>query len=188
MREERERLLIANPEFARDRLKRIAYEKLLPQEFIENYADYFTILFDGRPTLLSPDWYDDDWYLMENKKFYDRMVEQGLWKKDYKNFDKVPTRDEFKLYQTYLALPHGRPRYDYRAAHPELDKWLVHAGKVTRSVPESERRRAAGRWAVWAEEFADYLRDVEETYEQRRKKSIADLDALRRRLDELTKK
>ncbi len=180
-------MLIANPDFARDRLRRIAHEKLLPQQFVDNYADYFTILFEGKPTLLSPDWYEDDWYLMENKGFYDQMVKQGLWKSDYKNFDKVPSRGVFELYQTYIALPQGRPRYDYRAAHSDLDAWLVGSGKVTRSIPESERRAGIGRWAVWAEEHSAYLRDVEETYEKRKEKSIQDLEDLKKRLEELMK-
>ena len=183
----RDRYLTANPEFATDRLRWQAHGKLVPQNYIDSYADYYTILFKGKPTLLSNEWYEDDWYLMENKGFYDKMVQMGLWKPDYKDFDKVPTREAFKLYQTYLALPLGNPRYDYRAAKPELDTWLVLAGKVSRSIPERNRQASIGRWGVWAEQYSEYLREVEELYEQRKTKSIQDLEALRRRLDELTK-
>ncbi len=184
---DRENYLITRPDFAMDKWRRDAHYKLIPQEYVDNYADYQKILFDGKPTLLSPEWYEDDWYLMENPQFYSKMVEMGLWKPDYKDFSKVPSKDVFKLYQTYLALPYGSPRKAYRGVHPDLDAWLVLSGKVSKSIPELERAAEIGRWGVWAEQFSEYLRQVEELYEQRKTKSIQDLADLQRRLDELKK-
>jgi len=185
MAEARRRMLIAYPEFAIDRLRRIAHGRLIPNQHVEAYAEYYTLLFDGKPAFVET-WYDDDWFLMEHKDFYNTMVSMELWKP--KDFSKIPTREVFKLWQVYLTLPRGSPRIGYRAANKELDDWLFLTGKVSQTIPEKERQKEIGKWGVWAEKYREYLTKIEEVAVKREKQAIQETERLKKRLEELMKK
>jgi len=118
----RESLLAANPEYARDRRRRDAYDMKLQESLVETYVDWY-IDYSQKPEGLEGDWYEDDWFLMENMDFYNAMVAAGAWQE--KDFSKVPTRPVFELYKTYQGLPRGKARDDFRAQHLDLDAWLV---------------------------------------------------------------
>ena len=68
--------------------------------------------------------YDREWYLRENKEFY-QDVWLGILGNQKIDFDRIPTREVFDLYQVYLSLPLGSARMGYRIENPELDAWLV---------------------------------------------------------------
>jgi len=92
-----------------------AYDNGFPENLIDAYVEWYST--DRKD-------YEDDWWLMEHKEFYDTMYDLKIWTEP-RDFSKVPTREVYALYQTYQGLPSGNPRYDFRAKHPDLDAWLV---------------------------------------------------------------
>jgi len=92
-----------------------AYDNGFSENLIDDYVEWYSTERKD---------YEDDWWLMEHKEFYDTMYKLELWT-EKRDFSKVPTREVYALYQTYLGLPSGNPRYDFRAKHPDLDAWLV---------------------------------------------------------------
>jgi len=113
--EARADFLAAHTEFRDDRNRMKAMDAEFPETLIEDWVGWYAESRSG---------YEDDWWLMEHKEFYDTMLELGIWTEP-RDFSKVPTREVWNLYQTYLGLPTGTPRYDFRAKHPDLDAWLV---------------------------------------------------------------
>jgi len=112
--------------------KKDAYQIDFPEKQIDTYIDWYMTLRSG---------YEDDWYLMEHKEFYEAMVDKGIWQE--RDFSKIPSRDVFALYQVYQSLPLGSARIGYRIENPELDAWLVLAkgykpatGKITEGEKE----------------------------------------------------
>ena len=92
-----------------------AYDVGFPENLIDDYVEWNST--DRKD-------YEDDWWLMEHKEFYKAMYDLDIWT-EYRDFSKVPTREVYNLYKTYLGLPTGTPRYDFRAKHLDLDDWLV---------------------------------------------------------------
>jgi hypothetical protein len=111
----REIILGRNPEFALDRQRREAYGKFVPEDQVDTYAKWYTTDF--------PAGYEDDWFLMENKSFYDYMIKMEYW--EPRDFSKVPTREVGALYEKYKLAAEGSARMEFRLANPALDKWLV---------------------------------------------------------------
>lgn len=72
---------------------------------------------------------------MEHEDFCEAMFNTTppVWTARW-GFSKVPTRDVDRLYTQYLALPEGTARLVFRQQHPELDDWVVLAGKVTKPI------------------------------------------------------
>jgi len=101
-----------------------ALEKNIPDNLVTTYVDYYGIR-KKEGVDYSAGWYEDDWFLIENKDFYDTMVDMGLWQE--RDFTKIPTREVFNLYQTYYTKHEGQERITFRIQHPELDAWLVYA-------------------------------------------------------------
>lgn len=138
----REELLTNNPEYAKDRYRRNAYETDgFPENLIETYATYYT-----SPALKKPvdwrydEWYEDDWFKMENPEFYKAMVDLGKWTE--KDFLKVPTRLVWGLYEMYLTLDKGEARLAFRRQNPTLDAWLVLAkGFKPVKPPKPKKKR-----------------------------------------------
>jgi len=132
---ERERILKRNPEFAKARREREGYyqfrsitgDKL--HDLVQDYANYY-LIEKKEGVDYSAGWYEDDWFLMEHSEFYNTMYELEIWAEP-RDFSKVPTREVYALYQSYLALPVGYARTTFRAEHPELDDWLVLAKGYT---------------------------------------------------------
>lgn len=107
--------LASNPEYARARRIRDAYENDFPEAQVENYADYYSLPTAG---------YDQEWFLIEHPDFYTAALEELGWKP--KDFSKIPTRQVWSLYQQYDALPTaGKDRLQFRYNNPTLDKWLI---------------------------------------------------------------
>ncbi|MBW2559392.1 MAG: hypothetical protein JRE40_00910 [Deltaproteobacteria bacterium] len=137
--EARGQYLIDNPEYAKARRLRDAYVNEIPEQYIDTYVDYWSV-----PGKESDTWYEehssepfygDDWWMMEHEDYYKDIYITLLGHKE-KDFSKVPTKAVFNLYKSYKELPQGSPRTDYRAEHPELDEWLLLAGKVSKLVGE----------------------------------------------------
>jgi len=118
-REAREKLLAGNLEYAKDRRRRDAYDIDFPETLIPTYVDwYMTKRAD----------YEDDWFLMENKEFYNKMVEMGNWQP--RDFSKVPTRHWWGTYNDdYLKRDKGKDRYEFRGQNPWFDAEGVSLGK-----------------------------------------------------------
>jgi len=105
-----------------------ALEMNLPENLVTTYVDYYGIR-KKEGVDYSAGWYEDDWYLLEHKDFYQTMLSLGLWQS--RDFSKVPTREVYSLYQTYLTKDTGTPRLDFRGQHLDLDNWLVLAKGYT---------------------------------------------------------
>jgi len=104
IREDRAKLL-ANREFADDRLRINAYSDFFPEEYVENYVEYYNIPDKG---------YANERYLKEHPDFYKVIKETLGWTEDIK-FDKIPTeRFENAFNNYYDVLPKGKAREDYR--------------------------------------------------------------------------
>ncbi len=126
--------------FGVQEIRRDAYGKFVPENHIESYVGYYSILAAGKPDDWdnSLGWYEDDWFFMEHMDFY-KEVYLGLLKRERKDFRNVPTREVFRFYQVYISLPKGDMRTNYRIDHPELDEWLVLAKGYT---PVADREKA----------------------------------------------
>jgi len=126
--EARDAYLEANLGYHIGRRRRDALNMGFPQEQMNSYIYWYT-----NPSIVRPDnweeksktdlWYEDDWYLMKNKEFYNTMVNMGVWGK--KDFSKVPTEKVFLKYRDYLDLPVGSQRNILRWENLDLDAWLV---------------------------------------------------------------
>ena len=135
-------------EFGLAELERTAYGKLVPENLVGNYVEYYTIIGEGKPvdyedingTSL---WYDDDWFLMENIQFYEQVY-KGILGNQKRNFTKVPTREVFAKYLEYLQIDsrQAKLRDDFRWDNPSLDDWLVLKFGYT---PVTEKRRRAAQ-------------------------------------------
>lgn len=148
--EARAELLLRNPQYRKDRRRREAIEYGLPDSLIEDYAGYYEVppksetedsWYDNHP---SAPYYEDDWYLLEHPEFYKEMLRLGLWTQ--RDFSTVPTRAVFNLYKTYLGLPKGQDRLDFRVKHPDLDAWLVLKFGYTAA---SDRGREGAEKTAW---------------------------------------
>ena len=144
--DERSEFLETNLDYHKARRRRDAYKIDFPEPLIDSYVEYYTSPKLKKPVDYEGDWYEDDWFLIEHPEFYKAMVNLGLWQP--RDFSKVPTRKVFGLYKTYLGLPTGQPRLDFRAKHPELDGWLVLKFGYT---PITDRGKAEAEKTPWEE-------------------------------------
>ncbi len=134
-------------DFGLAEIRRNAYGAFVPEQYIDSYVAYYKLIGEGKPANWKLDtgtdlWYDDDWFMMENLEFYQNVymnpkhndgVQHEKW-----DFTKVPTREVFNLYLTYIALPHLKAKDDFRWNHLELDAWLVLKFDYT---PIADKRR-----------------------------------------------
>lgn len=173
----RERLLL-DEAFAEARIRQAGYLTLIGhEEQVDKYVTYYQLLAQGKPKDVDV-WYEDDWFLMENPEFY-KAVRRALdW--ELRDFSKVPTKEVFRLYQIYRRLPTGKIRENYRAQHPELDKWMVLTGKVSKTMEEQEALAELSK----AERMALEMWEREKGREEGMEKA---LEEMRRRLGELTR-
>jgi hypothetical protein len=128
-------------EFGLAEIERDAYYKYVPEQHIDGYVDYYTIVGEGKPT----DWpdtvsyWEDDWFLMENQDYY-REVYLGILGLQKRDFSKVPTREIGAKYITYKKMDTGMERDQYRIDNPDLDEWGVSVGIWTRTMSEKRKR------------------------------------------------
>lgn len=127
-RDARSAILRDNLGFAEDRLRRIAYGSFFPEKQIEKYVSYYSIIARGKPEDVE-DWYEDDWFLMENPSFYETAKTLLGW--EGRDFSKVPTREVYDLYQIYREIDDSKEQLNYRVKHRDLDEWgqKVHGWK-----------------------------------------------------------
>ena len=122
----REKILDQYPEFAKARLRRMAYGKFIPETYVEDFVGYYGILALGKPDI-EEEWYEDDWFLMEHPEFHQTMVDLELW--DERDFGKVPTREVYSLMIQYGDLEkgtsYGSPRFAFRHTHQALEDYFV---------------------------------------------------------------
>jgi len=119
--ETRDQYLNSHPEFRDDRNRMKAMDYEFPEALIEDWVAWYAESRSG---------YEDDWWLMEHPEFCKAMYDLDIWTEE-RDFSKVPTRDVYSLYKTYMGLPTGQPRLDFRAKHLDLDDWLVKAKGYT---------------------------------------------------------
>ena len=110
-----------------DNLRMAAYKLYVPDAHIENYVGYYTLIGKGKPDNWAAQkgtdlWYEDDWYLMEHTDFYKDVYLKVLGNQG-RDFTKVPAREVFNKYLTYLTLAKGDARMQYRIDNPDLDAW-----------------------------------------------------------------
>jgi len=151
----REQYLTSHPDFRDDRNRMKAMDVDFPKHLIEDWVEWYAESRSG---------YEDDWFLMEHKEFYDTMYKLGIWT-EQKDFSKVPTREVYKLYQEYSGLPEGQARLNFRHEHPELDAWMLLAGKVTKLVGDrwtTTDPNLANRkyWLDMASHYTDLLKNL----------------------------
>lgn len=129
-------------DFGISELTRNAYGALVPEQLVDAYVGYYKIIGEGKPKNWALNtgtdlWYEDDWYLMEHMEFY-TTVYKGILGNEARDFTKIPTREVFNQYLTYISLPHLKAKDDYRWDNRELDAWLVLKFDYT---PIDEKRR-----------------------------------------------
>jgi len=157
-------------DFGLAELRRNAYGKFVPEEYIDDYVNYYKIIGEGKPKNWERNtgtdlWYEDDWFMMEHIEFY-REVYKGILGNKAKDFTKVPTREVFSDYLTYIALPHLKAKDDFRLRHLKLDAWLVLKFDYT-PIEEKKRReeltpyeRFIEKWALRGEEIEERLKEL----------------------------
>jgi len=144
----RENYLREHTEFADDRRRLQAMDYEFPEDLIPAYIEWFKI---EKPEDYEYDlWFEDDWFLMEHPDFYKAMYEMKIWTEP-RDFSKVPTKEVFNLYKTYLGLPTGQPRLDFRKANPDLEKWGILVGKWQPLAGRGEIKEEKTVWEKLAE-------------------------------------
>ena len=127
------KLLSSNPEYRDDRRRRDAYGiEGFPESQVETYVDWYRTKRAG---------YEDDWYLLEHKEFYDAMVKTGQMSE--RDFSKVPTKAVYNLYTQYENIQgedKAARRLEFRRQHPELDAWMLLTGKVSKLATEQPKK------------------------------------------------
>ncbi len=106
--------------------KKKAFEIDFSEPLIDTYVEWYTSATLKKPEDFKLGWYEDDWFLIEHRDFYQEMLAKGVFA-ERKDFRKVPTREVFDLWVIYNSLPRGTVRKDYRLKHPDFDDWLVDA-------------------------------------------------------------
>ncbi len=145
-------------------IKRNAYGKFVPEQYVEAYVGYYKIIGEGKPANWKLNtgtdlWYEDDWFMMENMDFY-RDVYRDLLGNEKWDFTKVPTREVFNQYLTYIALPHLKAKDDFRWLNRELDAWLVVKFDYT-PIAEKKRREELSPYERFIEEWAERGAEIE---------------------------
>ena len=112
--EDRKAFLSANPEYAKARRTMQGYDLGVSDEFIDLYADYYSLPAKG---------YDQERFLKANSAYYNE-VWLGVLGNQKIDFSKVPTEKVERLYEIWGRLPLGQARRDFEASHPDLDMWL----------------------------------------------------------------
>ncbi len=135
-----------------------AYQKYVPEKYaapaakgnpVDDYVGYYKIIGEGKPVNWdaktgTDKWFEDDWYMMEHLGFYKNVYlnptnNDGV-QHERKDFRKVPTREVFGKYLTYLQLGSPTSKKNYREANPELDEWGVLAEIWSKPISEQKRR------------------------------------------------
>ena len=124
--------------------KKSAYELDFPEEMVDTYIDWYTTKRTG---------YEDDWFLQENKEFYDKMVDAGELQE--RVFSRVPSREVFALIEEYDGEPDGKARLIFRHEHPALETWFVDVEGYT---PVGDRWKEKKERPAWEEK----LKELEE--------------------------
>ena len=156
--DQRTQFLADNPDYHKARRLRDAFDYGLPELVHDEYVRWYT-----DTSLVKPDdwqqrtgtneWYEDNWFLMENPVFYQAMVEAKLWAT--RDFSKVPSREVFDKYLDYLKIETATERDTFRWNNRDLDDWLLLTGKVSISIVEKRRRAALTPRERALEEFRE---------------------------------
>ncbi|KKN29851.1 hypothetical protein LCGC14_0839800, partial [marine sediment metagenome] len=94
--------------------KRDAISKDFPDNLIDTYVDWYETKRSG---------WDDDWFLQENKDFYNAMVTKGILQ--LRDFSKVPSKAIALKLAIYKGILGSQAKEDYRAQNPDLEWWKV---------------------------------------------------------------
>lgn len=153
-------------EFGLAEIRRNAYGAFVPEQYIDAYVGYYKLIGEGKPRNWKLNtgtdlWFDDDWFMMENIEFY-RQVYIGLFGNEKWDFTKVPTREVFNLYLTYLSLPHLKSKDDFRWNNRELDAWLVLKFDYT-PIADKRRREELTPYERFLEEWEERGKAIEES-------------------------
>ncbi len=150
----RESLRIKNgklTDFGKAEIRRNAYGMYVPDEYVDRYVDYYSLLSEGIPKDWPRDrtnnrlsWYGDEWYLKEHPAFYENVY-LDLLENEPIDFTKTPSREVFDKYTQYVNLIEGQPRDEFRAkeyaAHgKDFEDWLLLTKKITTPIWEKKRR------------------------------------------------
>ncbi len=150
----RKQFLLANPKFARARRVQEAWERDVPEPFIENFADYALIIEKGKAPEDSL-FFTDDRYLMEHPNYY-RDVWLKLLGRDPKDFSKVPSKEFEDFFNKHylLDVPDNersaarKANKKLRLANPLFDAEGVRVGiwaeRAKPAAPVGGRRRTRG--------------------------------------------
>ena len=167
----RKEMLIENPEFKAAYYRRAAYDVMklatgeyyrLPENLVQNYVEYQFMDAKG---------YDQERYLKENRGLYDALRKRNEWKSDEPKWAWIPTKEVEDLYNQYTALPDiVKYRQDFRAAHLDLDAWMVLTEKVTKSIAETKRRAGLSSSERLKEDLAASQSDFEKKLAELKKK------------------
>ena len=115
-----------------------AYDKKVPFEHIDNYVSYFSITRPADHPV--GEFYEDDWFLMENRDFYLNVYLTALGN-ERRDFRAVPSRDVFGHYLRYGAVVGSQSRLDFRRrlwqdGNREFEDWMLLKGKFTKPIWE----------------------------------------------------
>ena len=157
-------------DFGKVEIRRDGYGLFIPEEYIEQFAEWQIVEKEGIPLDWPKDksgnrltWYEDDWYLIDHPAFYDDIYLTHLEKTERK-LDLVPTPEVFGKYVEYSGLPTGKRREDFRFNNPDLEDWLLLTKRVTRSIFEKRRRvhltpreRVLEKLAIEEEKFRELM-------------------------------
>jgi len=159
--------------FGLARITRDAHDKLRGlqgdpnyQQYVSDYVEWRKLQNEGKPKdwkgkTGTSEYYEDDWFLMEHQDFYQNVYKKELGN-DKLDFRKVPTREVFEKYLTYLSLKYATgkakesERFDYRWINPDLEEWLVDSKGYTSVKEQSRRENSTSR--------ERYYREIDEMY------------------------
>ncbi|MFA5378356.1 MAG: hypothetical protein WC455_21560, partial [Dehalococcoidia bacterium] len=145
---ERDKILKENPGFEVARIERQAYEYFMPEEYVKDWVNYYTLKETG---------YDRDRYLKAHPEFYKVIKENREWTRVI-DFKKIPSVEVEKLYAEYQKLPTGKPRQLFRRENPDFDEWYMYTYGV-KSLPLDlgEEEEEDSPFSERAQDLQDYL-------------------------------
>ena len=133
-----------------DEYKMDAYKIYFPEELIDTYVDWYITKRSG---------YHDDWFLQDNRKFYEAMIEHGVLQR--RNFINVPSKEVALLLAIYKGIIGRQAKLDYRAQNPDVEWWLVTREGYTPIADRGDAGADISREEKLAREIAEGLERIQ---------------------------
>ena len=124
--------------------RRQAYADFVPENYVDDYVGYFSIMKEGKPKGVEL-WFDDDRFLISHPEFYGEVY-IGLLGRKEANLTRIPSKDFETTYnEQYSKLATATSRRNFRLMNLGFDAegvdyfgWEPIKGEVKKLTPSEE--------------------------------------------------